>query len=291
VSPRPHVCAAIVTHNRLAILKRCVEALRQQTYSVATIVVVDNGSSDGTADWLAKQGDLIVVRQGPLGPARGLRASFATALEQPDWDALWVADDDAHARSDALERLVSSAAYQAGHIVGSLVVSKHDASRLAFSVPKLSTYNGLLDFYRKQTDHVEDLRAESTELGYRWSMFFNGALLPRSVVEDVGLPLGEFATGGEDTEYFYRVLSHGYQTYLVLDSLVEHPKYPPSAIPRPKKKCLARNTVYIHRRYRRWYRLRTAFRALRSLLTGRTYLLRPIWDGLRGDFRSDYSGG
>jgi GT2 family glycosyltransferase len=286
---RPVVCAAVVTHNRLPVLQQGVAALRRQTYPVSTIVVVDNGSSDGTAEWLAEQEDVVVVRQGPLGPARGLQSSFAAALEQPGWDALWVLDDDAHPVPDALERLVSSPAYEAGHIAGSLVVSNEDHGRLAFAVPKLGTYSRLLDYYRELTDRVDDLRAEATELGYEWSMFFNGALLQRSVVEDVGLPLGEFGTGGEDTEYFYRVLAGGYRTFLVLDSLVEHPKYPPSEMPRPKQRSLARNTVYIHRRYRRWFAVRTAFRVVRSLVTGRTYLLRPIWDGVRGDFGSDYA--
>jgi rhamnopyranosyl-N-acetylglucosaminyl-diphospho-decaprenol beta-1,3/1,4-galactofuranosyltransferase len=289
VGERPRVCAAVVTHNRLELLQRCVQALRDQSYPLARIVVVDNGSTDDTAAWLAVQSDLVVVRQGPEGTARGLRAAMTAALEQRDCDAIWTADDDARPLPDALERLVHSPAFQAGHVVGSLVVSETDPSRLAFAVPKLSTYSRLFDYYRELTDDVADVRAESGPLGYAWAMFTNGTLLPRTVVEQIGVPIGEFTMGGEEVEYFYRVRTSGFETYLVLDSLVAHPKYPASALPRPKQKFLARNTVYIHRRYRRWFPLRTVFRVVRCLATGRLYLIAPIWHGVRGDFGRNYA--
>ena len=55
------VAAAILTHNRLELLKLSVRSLRNQTRKPDEIIIVNNGSTDGTAEWLSKQNDLFVV--------------------------------------------------------------------------------------------------------------------------------------------------------------------------------------------------------------------------------------
>lgn len=49
------VCAVVVTYNRKDLLERCINAVRSQTASVGGILVVNNGSTDGTGDWLDSQ--------------------------------------------------------------------------------------------------------------------------------------------------------------------------------------------------------------------------------------------
>jgi rhamnopyranosyl-N-acetylglucosaminyl-diphospho-decaprenol beta-1,3/1,4-galactofuranosyltransferase len=57
------VAAAIVTHNRLELLKLSVRSLRTQARKPDEIIIVNNGSTDGTAEWLAEQEGLFVVTQ------------------------------------------------------------------------------------------------------------------------------------------------------------------------------------------------------------------------------------
>lgn len=42
----------VVTYNRLALLKECLDALDKQTYPIHKIVIVDNCSTDGTGAFL-----------------------------------------------------------------------------------------------------------------------------------------------------------------------------------------------------------------------------------------------
>lgn len=49
------VSCVITTRNRLPLLKRAVESVMQQTYSNIEIVVVDDGSDDGTKEWAESQ--------------------------------------------------------------------------------------------------------------------------------------------------------------------------------------------------------------------------------------------
>jgi GT2 family glycosyltransferase len=101
--------AVIVTFNRLAALKQTLAQVCAQSFDV--IYVVDNASSDGTAEWLASwqgaQGDprVVVLRLADnLGGAGGFHAGLQAAEVQPnppDWIALF--DDDAMPETGAID--------------------------------------------------------------------------------------------------------------------------------------------------------------------------------------------
>lgn len=57
----PTVSALLVTWNSLELLPACLSALRAQEPALAEIVVVDNGSTDGTVEHLREQPDVDVV--------------------------------------------------------------------------------------------------------------------------------------------------------------------------------------------------------------------------------------
>ena len=75
----------IPTYNRLQDLQRVVSAVRSQAPSTGTgleTVVVDDGSSDGTWEWLSSQAgspDLKVLRQSNSGPARARNHGVSAA--------------------------------------------------------------------------------------------------------------------------------------------------------------------------------------------------------------------
>ena len=72
------VSVVIPTYNRLPILKKCLDALENQILNVEIhsyeIVIVDDGSTDGTVDWLRNNIEtyphLRLFEQSHGGPAR-----------------------------------------------------------------------------------------------------------------------------------------------------------------------------------------------------------------------------
>nr|WP_093037411.1 glycosyltransferase [Ruegeria marina] len=96
--PPRRLVAVVVTYNRLEKLRATVARLLEAAPGhLAALVVVDNASTDGTADWLAGQDDprLDVLRNeintgGAGGFERGMR--HAVAAHAPDW--LLLTDDD-----------------------------------------------------------------------------------------------------------------------------------------------------------------------------------------------------
>ena len=68
------VTAIIVTNNRLRLLQEAVAAVKTQIYPLLEVIVVDNHSTDGTADWLDNQEGLTVIHQENLGGSGGFSA-------------------------------------------------------------------------------------------------------------------------------------------------------------------------------------------------------------------------
>ena len=122
------IAAVVVTYNRLALLKDCIEALRHQTRRLDAIIVINNSSTDGTRDWLESQNDLYVVHQenggGALGFYRGMKEAFAKGY---DW--VWMMDDDVEPLTSCLQEVVLTATHYQTHCVSqfcliSMVVTK-----------------------------------------------------------------------------------------------------------------------------------------------------------------------
>ncbi len=93
---RPAVCVVIPTFDRIEFLKPCLESVYAQTFRGFEIVVVDDGSTDGTARWLASRRlpRLTLLRNARnRGPARARNRALAAASAQLlaflDSDDLW----------------------------------------------------------------------------------------------------------------------------------------------------------------------------------------------------------
>ncbi len=93
---RPFISVIIPTFNRVHLLKETVQSVRNQTFRDFELIVVNDGSSDGTAEWLSEQPDLRVLSQENSGIAASRNNGAAAArghwLAFLDHDDLWAAD-------------------------------------------------------------------------------------------------------------------------------------------------------------------------------------------------------
>lgn len=78
------ISAVMVTYHRLALLKECVAAVRSQWRSPGEIIVVNNGGTDGTEEWLAEQDDSIVVNQGNSAGSGGYHLNLLPSGESKE---------------------------------------------------------------------------------------------------------------------------------------------------------------------------------------------------------------
>ena len=97
--------ALIVTYNRLEKLKLAIANTVKLNFTA--IVVVNNGSTDGTQAWLATLSDpRVIVLNLPSnsGGAGGFKAGSQYLCDNVDSDWVFFYDDDAWPESDALEK-------------------------------------------------------------------------------------------------------------------------------------------------------------------------------------------
>jgi glycosyltransferase involved in cell wall biosynthesis len=104
------VSIVIPTCDRAAILARCLEALIHQTHASCEIIVVDDCSSDGTADVLSEFGQAhpaVAFRWFRNPTHAGANASRNLGIRQARGSLVAFLDADCIAREDWLERLVA----------------------------------------------------------------------------------------------------------------------------------------------------------------------------------------
>lgn len=203
------VTAVVVTYNRVEDLKKCIASLLAQTRPLDEIIVVNNGSTDGTASWLAQRPDLHVILQSNQGGAGG----FATGINHAfvlGYDGIWCMDDDCLATPDALEKLLN-APNLGPSIKNCMSVSAIDPTELAFYVDRPNRS------YRKITDMTD------ISLIFGVASFFNGTLISAKVVEKIGLPDRKLFIWGDEVEYMTRAIKMGFPVVTVPSAVFFHP--------------------------------------------------------------------
>ncbi|GIV40180.1 MAG: rhamnosyltransferase [Thermonema sp.] len=204
------VIAVVVTYNRLELLKQCIEALRKQSHPLEGILVVNNGSTDGTSEWLAEQKDIYAVHQENLGGAGGFYTGFAEALKQNvDW--VWAMDDDCIAHPEALQALVQQAD-DPNNIYCSVAVDAQKPEQLCWITK---------DIDGRKIKDVKQLGEQPIEVS---GVPFLAIFLSTVLIKRIGFPIKEFFIWGDDTEYCWRSRKKANsRVFYIPQSRVYHP--------------------------------------------------------------------
>jgi GT2 family glycosyltransferase len=216
------VAAVVVTFNRKVLLVECLRALLAQTRPLERILLVDNASTDGTADLLKAEGllDEPVLRYLRLehngGGAGGFHAGMKAAHDEGhDW--LWLMDDDAEPATDALARLAEQ-------------FGRNDVSALAPMVTDAGWRDEFVEQHRSMrvdgaiTGVVRPLTpAETTgrDLIEITHCSFVGPCFPRRTIDRIGLPIADFFIHYDDYEYVQRARAIG-PVLLVVAAKIAH---------------------------------------------------------------------
>ncbi|WP_315905502.1 glycosyltransferase [Vibrio fluvialis] len=103
----PKVSIYIPTHNRLNLLKRAVESVLNQSYKNIELIICDDGSSDGTYDYLkiiAANNIKILKNETPKGACYARNACIFSSTGE----YITGLDDDDYFDPDRVNRLVAS---------------------------------------------------------------------------------------------------------------------------------------------------------------------------------------
>lgn len=211
------ICAVIVTYNRKILLKRCINKILEQSV-VPAILVIDNCSADGTEEVvreMMRSGNIkyykLSYNQGGAGGfAIGTRMAF-----EDGYEFIWLMDDDGYPyNSQTLQNIMQKVRKERNNflIYNSLVVCNKNLD-LCFTLFGKNKYSDML---KMQINGL--VQGEINP--------FNGTLITREVIAEIGVPKAEFFIYGDEREYFLRAKKSGVKLATVVDSLYFHANAP-----------------------------------------------------------------
>jgi len=119
--------------NRLALTQAMMSCLRaQETDEPLNVIVVDDGSTDGTGEWLAEQQDIQVLKgNGQLFWGGAVNLALKQILEEnPSTDWLLLMNNDTLVDPRFVQTLLSTAQAHRPAAIGSVIRDQRDPSRV-----------------------------------------------------------------------------------------------------------------------------------------------------------------
>ena len=211
------VAVVVVTFNRADLLVGMLDGIAAQTRRPDAVIVVDNASTDHTREVLDARTDLPlhVITQYNLGGAGGFHRGVRAAYDA-GWDRVWLMDDDVVPAPDCLEALmavdedclIAVREDLSGALVEKAAVEFDLRNPLAIK-PKRAT-----------VDSTWADRTSMPELAEVHNVAFEGFMVRRSVIEEIGFPDPSFFIFYDDAEYAVRARRAGRRILAVRDAVL-----------------------------------------------------------------------
>jgi len=205
----------IVNWNGMDYIAECVESALDQSYQNKELVIVDNGSTDGSCAWLRARCDGIILIESPInaGFAGGVNAGIRAA----HGEFIALLNNDAVADREWLSHLIASARNPGVGMVASKILF-YERQNIIDKVGHLLYPDGLNrgrgagEPDRGQFDRPEEI------------FFPDGcaALYRKSMLDDIGLFDEQFFAYGDDTDLGLRGRWRGWNCLYAPGARVYH---------------------------------------------------------------------
>ncbi|HEX5501718.1 MAG TPA: glycosyltransferase family 2 protein [Thermomicrobiales bacterium] len=203
------ISAIVVNWNGCRYLDGCLRALLAQRYPAFEVLLVDNGSTDGSVDYVRAHFPRVGVIAAPtnLGFAAGNNLGFAQARGE----LLALVNNDTTCDPDWLAALARAVAPADVAAASGKFFALDDPTRVTCTLPLLNRYTASARWT------VED--APVRDVHYASGA---GMLVKRAVVEQVGLLDPDYGAYYEETDWCARMIVAGYRVVYTPEATMRH---------------------------------------------------------------------
>ena len=196
----PRVAAVVVTYNRCELLLESLAAIDAQARRPDTVIVVDNASTDGTAEAVRALGTDVNlhVLDHNTGGAGGFAYGVAAAVRSGA-GLIWLMDDDTIPEPDALAALLDARKGYDGVVRPALVASRvvwTDGRDHPMNTPRPKPFVGAGERAAAEAVGCVPVRSAS----------FVSVLIDAEVCKRRGAPVADYFLWNDDFEFSTRLL-------------------------------------------------------------------------------------
>ncbi len=208
-------------HNRKHYTEKCLESLSQQTYPDLSIIVVDDGSTDGTSDMIRERFPEVTLLHGDgnlwwtAATNMGIRKALETAADD---DYILVINDDLEVNPDYVESLVRFAREHPRSLVGSVTVDFDNPDMIDNGGVRINWWTAKYHSLNRGSLLAEfgpDYYIEASYLTGR------GTLISVEAFHELGLYDDQHFQQCGDTELPLRAKAAGYKLYLIYRAVIK----------------------------------------------------------------------
>jgi GT2 family glycosyltransferase len=212
---QPDVSIVIVSWNGRQHLETCLGGVAGQTGVASETIVVDNGSTDGTADFVREKFPWVRLVELPenVGYAGGNNAGVRYARGR----YIALLNNDTSADPGWLRALLGGVDEAAGYVLTtSRIVYMHDPDVID------SAGDGLLRWGGAFKRHHGASASAATVTEEVFGVCGAACLMPKAVFDELGGFDEDFFASHEDVDLSYRARLRGYRCRYVADAVIRH---------------------------------------------------------------------
>lgn len=211
------VSIVILCWNGLKDTVECLESIRKSDYPNCETIVIDNGSTDNSADTIGRlfQEVTLLRNKHNLGFAGGSNTGIKYAMRNGA-DYIWLLNSDTVVEPNTLSELVKEGEKSSKTGLLSPIIFYYNTP------DKIQFCGSYFDFDNFRIHHFKNLTDAQQNVNKNIALWGTALLIKRAAVEKIGFLNDKLFAYYEDSDYSLRALKKGFLNKIVFSARILH---------------------------------------------------------------------